>query len=250
MQRFFEAFFQHRRRLGLLAAPRVFGLCPKILYHRPMPSAHDCGASQGARVHFAEDEARFPWLTSLLDAYAVLDAGIARALADSGRKAACRTGCFACCLQRIPASTLEVLGIKWFVLDRLEAGKKRALARALRLPPEEKKCPFLLDGACAVYPARPMACREFIVLGRSCLRGELPDQTRPGDVLPLPVYAQQEAFSLLLPFYPRVAGEAAAMSRPGSVVLRDTGVLQDVDWSGLADALVGKIHIDRRGLGE
>jgi hypothetical protein len=196
------------------------------------------------RERHAEAEARLPWLASLLDAYAVLDAGLAAALVADGRKAACRSGCFACCQQRIPASTLEVHGLKWFALERLDARTRRILVRQLR-DRAAGGCPFLVAGACAAYPLRPMACREYVMLGRACRPGERPEETRPGDLLPLPAAAQREAFALLLPHY-GAAGSADRESGPrGRLILRDTATLQSVDWSGLAGALACKIPVDR-----
>lgn len=197
---------------------------------------------------YPEAEGRLPWLASLLNAYAVLDAGIARAVAEDGRVLACRTGCFTCCLQPIPASTLEVLGLKWFALERLARGERRALGRSLRRG--GAACPFLVDGACAAYALRPMACREFVLFGRPCLRGERPELTRARDLLALPVTAQLEAFTLLLPHYGEgQAGEGGTKSQ-ARLVLRDTEALQSTDWSGLAGALACKITIDRSALGD
>lgn len=187
------------------------------------------------RVRFPAAEARLPWLAALLDAYAALDAGIGRAIAASGRRLACRAGCCACCRQPIPASTLEVLGLKWFALERLTAPQRRALARSL--DQAGTGCPFLVRGACAAYPLRPMACREFVMLGGSCRADEQPERTRPGDLLPLPIAAQREAFALLLPFYGQIDAVAREAALRDRLVLRDTVTLQSVDWSGLAAAL-------------
>jgi len=206
--------------------------------------------SQSHRVRYPEAEARLPWLASLLDAYAVLDAGIGRAVAASGRQIACRPGCATCCrIQSIPASTLEILGLKWFAMERLPEKARWELVRSLRRP-GMGVCPFLVAGACSVYPLRPMACREFVMLGRSCRTGENPMEHRPGDMLPLPAQAQQEAFSILLRHYGAfdAAGHAQGLGR--QVVLRDTRTLQTEDWSGLWAALSCKIPVDSGGGGE
>ncbi|MDA8388932.1 MAG: hypothetical protein M0Z58_09770, partial [Nitrospiraceae bacterium] len=56
----------------------------------------DCKKSARERLRFPEDEARFPWLPILLEAYSIIDAGVLRALSDlekDGRKPACKEGC-------------------------------------------------------------------------------------------------------------------------------------------------------------
>lgn len=213
-----------------------------------MPHSPGAIASSTERRRYPEAEARLPWLTALLDAYAVLDAGVALAMAADGRSVACRAGCCACCAQPIPASTLEVLGLKWFAMERLGARERRDLGRTLRQA-LGAGCPFLAGGVCLVYPVRPLACREYVMRGRPCRRGERPERTRPGDVLPLPAAAQQEAFSLLLPGYGVTDATGRETALRGRLVLRDTGLLQAVNWSGLAGALTGKIPVDRNGDG-
>jgi len=67
--------------------------------------------------------------------------------------AACAAGCGWCCHQPVEVSTAEAL----------------AIAAALRLDPDAARwlagwtggrlCPFLVEGACAIYPIRPLKCR-------------------------------------------------------------------------------------------
>lgn len=192
----------------------------------------DCSTAH----RFSEDAARLPWLAALLEAYGILDAGIAQAVAASSREPACRAGCHACCRQPIPVSTLEAQGLRWFALTRLPARPGRIVGQALdnRLG---RDCPFLVDGSCAVYAVRPMACREFVVFGRACAPGERPEAARPQDVLALPAAAQRRAFSLLLPHYGIADQEALARALQDRLVLRDSRLLRDLDWSGLAQAL-------------
>ncbi len=185
---------------------------------------------------------RLPWLGALLEAYAILDAGIARAVAADSRSPACHSGCHACCLQPIPVSSLEVQGLRWFSLTHLSGRPARMVGAALLLPPlaPGTGCPFLVDGACSVYALRPMACREYIVFGRPCQPGEHVEVLRPGDVLPLPEAAQRRAFATLLPHYGVVGLEAGAAALRDRMVLQDTRILRGHDWSGLAEALACK----------
>lgn len=194
-------------------------------------------AGSAFRVAFPEDEAREAWLPLLLDAYAALDAGLAAAVAASGRRPACRAGCTACCRQPIPASSLEVLGLTWFVYRHSRGRRRRSVRRALATARESMDCPFLVEEACAAYAVRPLACREFVVFDRPCRPGEQPVISRPGDVLPLPAAAQRRAFWHMLPYYgltDQAQREAALRAR---LVLRDTDILQGHDWSWLIHLL-------------
>ena len=57
-------------------------------------------AAKAARLAFADDESRQAWLALLLEAYAVVDAGVNEAIhreEKQGRTLACHKGCAACC---------------------------------------------------------------------------------------------------------------------------------------------------------
>lgn len=184
---------------------------------------------------------RLPWLTALIEACSILDRGVARGVAASGRTPSCCAGCHACCSQLIPISTIETLGLRWFALSHLRGDMALAVGRAL-LAQRQEPCPFLVDGVCAVYPLRPLACREYIVFGSPCLAGERPDVSRPHDVLPLPRIAQLQAFTVLLPFYGVMGSDAREAALQNRLVLRDTRLLQQLDWQGLGAALCGNNH--------
>jgi hypothetical protein len=186
------------------------------------------------RVRFPGDEPGEPWLPLLLDAYAVLDAGLARAVAATDRRPACHPGCFSCCLQPIPASSLEVLGLTWYAIRHCRGGTQRLLRRNLAARPNPPACPFLVEGGCAAYVMRPMACREFLMLGAPCRPGERPERTRPGDLLPLPTQTQDRAFWHMLPYYGITEPDRRRAALENRLVLRDTGLLQARDWSWLA----------------
>lgn len=94
-------------------------------------------------------------------------------LAKAGdRPVACHDGCAHCCYQAVGVSVPEALALEAHVratrspaqLDELAARVRRAdertrgLTGAERLSPE-LPCPFLEDGRCGVYEARPLACR-------------------------------------------------------------------------------------------
>lgn len=191
------------------------------------------------RVRFPRDEAREPWLPLLLDAYAVLDAGVAATVAASDRQAACRLGCALCCRQPIPASSLEILGLCWYVTHQCRDPMRRRLLPGLR-DRRSVDCPFLVDGACAVYPLRPLVCREYVMLGPACRRDERPESTRPGDLLALPRAVQDRAFWRMLPYYGRSEPESRLRALRQRLVLRDSRLLRDWDWSWLAEHLTDR----------
>jgi len=109
-------------------------------------------------------------------AHADFDRFLLDYLEQSGLRPSCRAGCFFCCYGWVEASLGEAeraLGAADDAVRRrvfLE-GRRRArrLARAKNDPrlPERHflarvPCPFLAEGRCAVYPARPLACRGVL----------------------------------------------------------------------------------------
>jgi Fe-S-cluster containining protein len=120
----------------------------------------------------------------------LLEAFLQRSAAE-GKPASCRKGCAWCCHQPVFAVTHELLYLRDHVVESVDpARQERFVSRArektlltLKKPLEEllkvrAACPFLEDGACAVYPARPMACRIYLSYSEPACRGE---HDRPGD---------------------------------------------------------------------
>lgn len=189
------------------------------------------------RARFAE-EARLPWLAPLMEAYAVMDAGMAEAVALAarpdpatglGRAPACAKGCDRCCRDHvIPVTPPEVLGLGWYAAEKLEGPVREAVARAMERPGAGGACPFLYQGACAVYPVRPLACREYVVLGAPCALGEDAAASRLADVVRPPRGALREALRLALQRAQAPdAHEAAGLSRP----------LLSLDWRPFLPAM-------------
>jgi uncharacterized protein len=164
------------------------------------------GAYRTARLHYSADEMKHPWLSMLLDAYYVIDKGIAEAVkteVHKGRKLACRRGCSSCCKthQTIPVYPLELVGLSWYVTEKVSGPAREMIKTQLKNYQENDACPFLVEGACSVHPMRPVSCRQFNVFDIPCDEGEDPYYTRRGDVLtPLKKYIDR-AFFLMLPFY-------------------------------------------------
>jgi Fe-S-cluster containining protein len=104
----------------------------------------------------------------------LLDSFISRTGTEE-RQVVCSKGCHWCCHQAVFAVTHEWLYIREYIASSLPEGisdvfserAKTKSKRTLALPAKEllkfkDPCPFLDDGACSVYPARPMACRIYL----------------------------------------------------------------------------------------
>jgi Fe-S-cluster containining protein len=167
------------------------------------------------RLYFPEDEKRLPWLPMLLDAYAIADTGIAVALRDAERKQkkklACGKGCGNCCEHQkdLPLYPHELVGIYWYVSEKMAAPMREALKNRLAAHAPDSPCPFLIDGSCSIHPLRPVGCRQFNVFTTPCAPGEDPYYTRRNDVLvPLAEYTDR-AFAEAAPFYPKQGTDIA-----------------------------------------
>jgi len=159
------------------------------------------------RLTFPEDEARLPWLSLLLDAYAVIDKGTAIAISREKRKQkkrlACSEKCDTCCRANtdIPVYPLELAGIAWYATEKMTQPLRDCLQQQLSSQAANPPCPFLIDNICVVYPVRPIACRQYIVFGRPCADNEDPYYTRREDLLtPLQDFTNKAIF-IMLPFY-------------------------------------------------
>jgi Fe-S-cluster containining protein len=203
-----------------------------------------------ARLSFPQDEARQPWLPLLLKAYAIIDTGVQEAVAAEelkGSRLACGKGCAACCRSHatIPVYPLELVGITWYAVEKIEGELREKLAARLANHRYGESCPMLVDEACAIHPLRPMACRQFNVFGRVCEEGEDAYYTRRAEVLtPIKAYADA-AFETMLPFH---GVQDAAKRR--ELVARGAvhglvQVLQEYDWNKLAARM--RAFDERRG---
>lgn len=191
------------------------------------------------RLSFPSDEQRHPWLSILLDAYSLIDRGVDEAIKiglKKGRVLACEKGCSTCCRthQTIPVYPLELVGISWYVTEKLNGPEREIVKTQLRQYRENDPCPFLVDRACAVHSMRPVACRQFNVFDIPCAEGEDPYYTRRQDVLsPIKKYLDR-AFFLMLPFY-GVEGEKDRwrIIESGSVH-QVVKLMQTCNWQSLA----------------
>ena len=140
------------------------------------------------RVSFPGDEKKHSWLGPLLDAYFIVDKGVAKAIESErkkGRSLACSKGCSNCCSTHkdIPVYPLELEGIYWYVTEKITGPAREMLKRQLNDFTKAAPCPFLIGGSCSIHPLRPMACRQFNVFGEPCGAGEDPYYMRREEVL-------------------------------------------------------------------
>jgi len=189
------------------------------------------------RLHFPDDEKRLPWLPMLLDAYAIADTGITVALRDAEKKQkkklACGKGCGNCCEDQkdLPLYPHELVGIYWYVSEKLPAATRDVLKNSLTVHTAESPCPFLINGSCSIHPLRPIGCRQFNVFTSPCAPGEDPYYTRRDDVLvPIADYTDR-AFAAVLPFYnmKREGDLSQALKLIRSQIMN----LQTFDWRRL-----------------
>lgn len=195
------------------------------------------------RLRFPDDEPRFPWLSMLLDAYAIIDTGVDIAVTEEeGRRnvnLACKKGCDICCRSQkdIPVYPLELVGIYWFCAEKIVPPEREILKNQLLSHGRGDPCPFLLNNLCCIYPLRVVSCRQFNVFGRLCGEGEDPYHIRGDDVLtPIQDYTDR-AFLTMLPFY-GVTDEAEKIRVIKSGLIHtQVDNLQSYDWQKLVRAM-------------
>lgn len=194
---------------------------------------------RSGRVQFPEDEIKFRWLPLLLDAYAIVDQGIAVAVSAEEEKRnlnlSCRKGCDNCCRTHkdIPVYPLELVGIYWFSTEKIVQPVREILERQLSNHIKGDPCPFLIDSSCSIHLIRPIACRQFNVFTRQCEEGEDPFYTRRDDVLtPIKDYTDQ-AFYTMLPFY-GITDEADKIHAiKNNLIHSQVRILQSCNWKEL-----------------
>ena len=134
-------------------------------------------------------ERQYSWLPILLDAYAIDDyerkADVLRAATKKDLNVACHRGCANCCrVHAIPVMALEFMGISWYLLEICDQDLRKQIGPRLLNCARSAECPFLLSSVCAIYPVRPLACRDFFVLGEPCGADEDLLSTRPHSIHP------------------------------------------------------------------
>ena len=98
---------------------------------------------------------------------------------------ACRKGCSHCCTQPVSVTAAEAL----FVAAAVRARPDRAAAINDYVASEEtgrRYCPLLVEDACSIYAARPLACHSFVSTSlEACIKafdyGDEPQIPMPAD---------------------------------------------------------------------
>ncbi|MCA9791797.1 MAG: YkgJ family cysteine cluster protein, partial [Candidatus Eremiobacteraeota bacterium] len=93
---------------------------------------------------------------------------------DFSPQLACRQGCSFCCYPPVSASLPEVLNLVAYLKTQTSPETFQRLRQKVRERAEQTQtmttaerhrislaCPFLEEGKCSVYAARPLACRGF-----------------------------------------------------------------------------------------
>jgi Fe-S-cluster containining protein len=144
----------------------------------------------------------------------------------------CKKGCCECCInQAVPITQVELQGISWYAIEKLNNPLRDQVKEQLRIYKQIKHCPFLINKACSIYPMRPIACRTFFVYTKTCIPDEDILSSRPSDILlGSREIARQSAFILLQAFgitdknkqiHAFEAGLIKEMSQP----------MHELDWS-------------------
>ena len=193
-------------------------------------------SSQPARPRFPEDEKRLPWLALLLEIQSITNQGVAAAIKTDGRKLACARGCASCCRSHadIPVYPLELMGLYWYAVEKLEGETRESVRRQLLRHRELGACPFLVDEACAIHPLRPMACRQFNVFTTVCAPGEDAFHSRRGDVLNPDVKRKHEALREMLRHHGVKDGRERRRRVETGEVHRLAQSLREMPWENLA----------------
>ena len=194
------------------------------------------------RLCFPEAERIHDWLSMLLDAYHLTNKGVAagiRLMEKKGFRLACAKGCHFCCLthRSIPTYPLELVGITWYATEVLMDERRAALKLQLRDHKEGDPCAFLINGACAIHPMRPMACRLFNVFNSPCKKGEDAFYTRRHEVLTPIKKFTDDAFIIMMPFYgvkKRSEARKVVQKELMHTMAKD---MQVCNWVSLADKM-------------
>ncbi len=156
------------------------------------------------------EESQNPWLSFLLDAYAIIDASLQEAKErekKKNKKIACSEACTYCCSQAIPISPAEAMGIRLTIQKLLPKAEREKLIPQLieqngTINWKNGQCPFLVDNLCSIYLVRPVGCRRYLVLNNPCTTySEDVIKKRPDDFLYSDKAAMYAAYAHTSPIY-------------------------------------------------
>ena len=195
------------------------------------------------RKKYSEDEAKYQWLSMLLDAYHVNNWGTSKELKleiqKRKQKPACHKSCHNCCLRpEAPISEIELNGISWFVSEKIDDKELRSQLKTQLINHEETtRCPFLIFEVCSIYPLRPIACREFFVFGKPCDVDEQIIETRREDVWsPSRNTARKTAFKIL-PYYGFNSEADKLKAYEDGFIHRKSMPMHSCDWKRMVETM-------------
>jgi Fe-S-cluster containining protein len=191
------------------------------------------------RLSFPKDEKKIQWLSLLLDTYHLADKGIYNGLKQNikkGRVLACASGCSNCCATHttIPVYPLEVVGLYWYVIEKISGKKRFQIKSQLKDFSIGKPCPFLVNDQCGVHRMRPMACRFFNVFTKSCAINEDPFYTRRNDVFTPDESAKNKAIAKMLPFHDILGKDQQERAIKNQILNKTIQNLHEIDWHSLS----------------
>lgn len=135
-------------------------------------------------------EAKYSWLTGILDTFFISDIHLEEHLVKLAKKGvvpACHEGCHNCCLKpTVPVTAPELAVISWYASEVLTGNARSDVKHRLSEHDSRLECPFLIDRVCSIYPVRPLICRQFLIKSKSCEVNENVLETRVQDIIPLP----------------------------------------------------------------
>ena len=166
------------------------------------PQFRKAGLAEYAQA--SADLARGDPVAAVTASYRRHEQVVAQAIADSGQAPACKAGCTWCCHYKVDVRADEALAIADHVRTRLDAATRtrvieaarRNAATIRRLTPREHlrsaiPCCFLVDNGCSIYPARPLACRNYHSTDLATCLAQFDGRADIG--VPVPTIAELEA---------------------------------------------------------
>ncbi len=191
------------------------------------------------RYRMPRAERRVKWLPALLDAYAIIDAGVAATVRKN--PPSCAAGCAACCRQPIPLTPPEIMGLCIYMREKMPEATQKVIAGHRNNLAGLPDCPFLYENSCLAYPVRPMACRRFMVRGERCSDGVDPASTRPEDMIVPDRGYLVAALRATLPYYAERGPKLPERPEFGDFAAV-TKLVQDVDWGKILVLHLDSVH--------
>ena len=192
-----------------------------------------------SRLRFKEHERKYDWLTTLLNAYYQNDTGTynekIKFRKKKKTKIACYKGCYNCCLNPVvPITEIELMGISWYVSEIIDDSTVRDNLKAqMQNYKDNLSCPFLVNKECSIYPLRPIACREFHVIGKPCTPGEDPIKTRSEDIWSPSRKVARKTAMKLLPFFGFSTQKEMLDAYEDGYIHRNARDMHAIDWTGV-----------------